>query len=53
MLHVVDAGDEGRMATGMRVSARWRDERVGDIHDIEAFVPEDGQWRATPTSPSR
>ena len=29
------------MATGMRVSARWRDERVGDIHDIEAFVPEE------------
>jgi hypothetical protein len=29
------------MSTGMRVTPRWRDERVGDIHDIEAFVPED------------
>src|SRR5947208_14980873 len=42
LLHVVDAGDESRMRTGMRVKPRWREERVGDIHDIEAFVPEDG-----------
>jgi uncharacterized protein len=41
LLHVVDAGDESRMRTGMRVKARWREERVGDIHDVEAFVPED------------
>jgi uncharacterized protein len=41
MLHVVDAGDESRMKTGMRVRPRWRAERVGDIHDVEAFVPED------------
>jgi uncharacterized OB-fold protein len=41
LLHVVDAGDESRMRTGMRVKPRWRDERVGDIHDVEAFVPED------------
>ena len=42
MLHVVDAGDEGRMTTGMRVQPRWREERVGHINDIEAFVPGDG-----------
>ena len=41
LLHVVDAGDESRMRTGMRVTPRWRDERVGDIHDVEAFMPED------------
>jgi hypothetical protein len=23
----------------MRVTPRWRDERVGDIRDIECFVP--------------
>src|SRR5438034_5610185 len=34
LLHVVDAGDESAMATGMRVEVRWRDEREGDIHDI-------------------
>jgi uncharacterized OB-fold protein len=40
MLHTVDAGEEARMSTGMRVQPRWRAERVGNIHDIEAFVPE-------------
>jgi uncharacterized OB-fold protein len=37
MLHVVDAGDESRMSTGMRVKARFRDERQGHITDIECF----------------
>jgi hypothetical protein len=23
----------------MRVTARWRDDRVGDVRDIECFVP--------------
>jgi uncharacterized protein len=41
LLHVVDAGDEARMATGMRVRARWRPERVGEIQDLACFVPED------------
>jgi len=41
LLHVVDAGDESRMRTGMRVQPRWRAERVGEIHDVEAFVPEE------------
>lgn len=40
MLHVVDAGEESRMSTGMRVRLRWRDDRVGEIGDIEGFVPE-------------
>jgi uncharacterized OB-fold protein len=43
MLHAVDAGDEAKMSTGMRVTVRWRDERVGEIHDIACFVPEPEQ----------
>src|SRR2546427_4382255 len=42
MLHVVDAGDEAAMRTGMRVRARFRDERQGLITDIEAFEPDGG-----------
>jgi len=41
MLHAVDAGDESRMATGMRVRVRWRDETTGEIADITCFEPED------------
>lgn len=41
MLHVVDAGDESRMKTGMRVKARWAAERKGMITDIEGFEPEE------------
>ena len=40
MLHAVDAGEESRMSTGMRVTARWREETVGHIRDIECFEPE-------------
>jgi uncharacterized OB-fold protein len=36
-LHAVDAGDESKMGTGMRVRARWRAEREGRIQDIECF----------------
>ncbi len=39
LLHVVDAGSEARMRTGMRVRARWAAEPVGRIQDIEAFEP--------------
>ena len=39
-LHAVDAGQESRMSTGMRVKPRWRVERTGEIHDIECFEPE-------------
>jgi len=40
LLHVVDAGDESRMATGMRVAPRWASEPRGSILDIACFVPE-------------
>jgi uncharacterized OB-fold protein len=41
MLHAVDTGgDEGAVRTGLRVTARWRDEREGHINDIECFVLE-------------
>lgn len=40
LLHMVDAGDEARMATGMRVRVRWRAERKGHITDIACFEPE-------------
>ncbi len=41
MLHAVDTGgDPGAMATGMRVRARWADEREGSILDIACFEPE-------------
>jgi uncharacterized OB-fold protein len=40
LLHAVDAASEDRMRTGMRVKARWREERVGEIQDIACFVPE-------------
>jgi len=39
MVHAVDASDRGVMRTGMRVTPRWREDRVGTITDIEAFVP--------------
>jgi len=40
LLHVVDAANAEVMATGMRVKARWRAERVGYMTDIECFEPE-------------
>jgi uncharacterized OB-fold protein len=39
LLHVVDAGNESAMKTGMRVRARWAEQPVGAITDIQAFVP--------------
>lgn len=39
MLHVVDAGREDAMKTGMRVKARWADAPEGRIEDL-TFVPE-------------
>lgn len=41
LLHAVDAGDESRMSTGMRVRARWAEETQGFITDIACFEPED------------
>jgi uncharacterized OB-fold protein len=39
LLHAVDAGSIGAMATGMRVAPRWKAQRKGHITDIDAFVP--------------
>ena len=40
-LHVVDTGGvREKMRIGMRVKARWADERNGAITDIASFVPE-------------
>lgn len=40
LLHAVDAGSAEAMSSGMRVRARWREEREGHIRDIECFEPE-------------
>lgn len=37
ILHAVDAGDPGEIATGSRVKVRWADERAGGITDISCF----------------
>lgn len=42
LLHAVDAGTADAMSTGMRVSARWKQDRIGHITDVEAFEPEAG-----------
>jgi uncharacterized OB-fold protein len=39
LLHAIDAESASRLRTGLRVRARWRPERAGDIHDIECFEP--------------
>jgi uncharacterized OB-fold protein len=39
MLHMVDAGEESAMRTGMRVRVRWAAERRGSITDIACFEP--------------
>lgn len=41
LLHAVDAGRPARMATGMRVRARWAAARVGSIRDLACFEPEE------------
>jgi hypothetical protein len=38
-LHALDAGSRDRVSRGMRVRVRWRDERKGNITDIECFEP--------------
>jgi uncharacterized OB-fold protein len=39
LLHAVDAKEEAKMRTGMRVKVRWKTERVGAIQDIACFEP--------------
>jgi len=41
LMHAVDAGSIDKMSTGMRVTARWKDDRIGHITDV-TFVPEAG-----------
>ena len=43
LLHAVDAGGIAAMATGMKVTPRWRAEREGHITDIECFEPTGGK----------
>lgn len=44
MLHAVDTGgDPTALANGARVTVRWAQDRVGQIRDIECFVPEGAQ----------
>jgi uncharacterized OB-fold protein len=40
LLHALDAPSADAVSTGMRVKARWRNERVGHITDIECFEAE-------------
>jgi len=40
MLHAVDAGDESKMSTGMRVKVRWAQDNVADLAAIQCFEPE-------------
>lgn len=42
LLHAVDASSEQALRMGLRVRARWRAERVGEMRDIEAFIPAEG-----------
>jgi uncharacterized OB-fold protein len=39
MVHMVDAGGESAMSTGMQVKVRWAEETRGSITDIECFEP--------------
>ncbi|WP_079253662.1 Zn-ribbon domain-containing OB-fold protein [Endozoicomonas arenosclerae] len=39
MLHMVDAGSQDAMSTGMKVQVRWADETQGLITDIACFEP--------------
>jgi uncharacterized OB-fold protein len=37
MVHMVDAGSEEAMSTGMRVTARWAEETIGFMTDLACF----------------
>lgn len=51
LLHAVDAGEEARMRTGMRVAARWAAERSGTIRDIACFEPSDAPAKLAKARP--
>ncbi len=46
LLHALDVASPADVETGQRVRIRWREERVGDITDIECFVPESSHTKA-------
>jgi uncharacterized OB-fold protein len=50
LLAAIDAGSPDAMSTGMRVRARWADERAGSIRDIACFDPADELVAANPAS---
>ncbi|MFD4439693.1 Zn-ribbon domain-containing OB-fold protein [Nocardia sp. NPDC058519] len=49
LLHALDVTEPGQLSTGMRVSARWADERTGRIQDIACFEPGENTSTATPS----
>src|SRR6478609_321920 len=46
LLHALDVASPQDVSTGMRVRVRWREERKGDITDIECFEAYDGEATA-------
>jgi len=52
LLHAVDAGRSGRMATGMRVRARWSSTPAGTILDLACFEPLEPLEPLDPLSPA-
>ncbi|HZZ96347.1 MAG TPA: OB-fold domain-containing protein [Jatrophihabitantaceae bacterium] len=51
MLHVLDVASPADATIGMRVRARWADERVGRITDIVCFEPVSGERAALDLAP--
>lgn len=52
LVHAVDVGSPAGMSTGMRVRARWAQERVGRIQDIVCFEPGESTCESGPSSES-
>ncbi|KAF0964594.1 Zn-ribbon domain-containing OB-fold protein [Rhodococcus sp. T7] len=52
LVHAVDVGSPAGMSTGMRVRARWAQDRVGRIQDIVCFEPGESTGESGPDSES-
>ncbi|MGW4335315.1 Zn-ribbon domain-containing OB-fold protein [Rhodococcus koreensis] len=52
LVHAVDVASPAGMSTGMRVRARWAQERVGRIQDIVCFEPGETTGESGPASES-
>ncbi|MDF3312533.1 OB-fold domain-containing protein [Rhodococcus sp. T2V] len=52
LVHAVDVASPAGMSTGMRVRARWAQERVGRIQDIACFEPGESTGESGPPSES-